>query len=319
MSKPRVSILLPVYNGEPYLRDSVQSVLQQTFSDFELLIWDDGSTDNSWEIVTSFLDNRIRKFKDSENRGLFQSLNSLIQHARGLLIRLWSADDLMKTYCLERENQFFEKYTNVGMFYCERDIIDQNGKIIHPARSCELPPVIPGKLADQISFNWGCMPGNIANVSVPRKVFDELGLFDVSMKQAADFAMWINIQDNYAIGYCRESLIQLRRHAGQLSVRPKAMLDFIREGEAIYKRLQDRLPAEIKSQARSYVRFVRHVPYLHAAIRAVGAGKLKYGMKIMSELEKLDSLLLVGFLWFITGNLHFYRPKPIFSHNNKNV
>src|SRR5438046_2777243 len=95
-----ISVILPVYNGIKFVEDSVISVLQQNFRNFELLIVDDCSTDGSWEYLKTLNDSRVTIFKNPKNCGLFYNLNFLIGKSRGNLIKLWSQDDIMYSHCL---------------------------------------------------------------------------------------------------------------------------------------------------------------------------------------------------------------------------
>src|SRR6185369_719120 len=125
-----VSVILPVYNGREYLRKAIDSVLEQSYGNFELIIWDDQSKDGSNEIVAEYSDPRIRRFANPRNRGLFPTLNLAIAEAKAPLIRLWSQDDIMKRNCLEEELAFLNRYPDVGMSYCCYDMIDNKGKVI---------------------------------------------------------------------------------------------------------------------------------------------------------------------------------------------
>ena len=313
--KPKVSLLLPVYNGEKYLRESIDSVLAQTFQDFELIIYDDGSKDASWEIINSYKDQRIIKYRELKNCGLFQTLNKAIQKAQGELIRLWSHDDRMYTHCLEREQLFFKRHPEVGMFYCRVRRIDAEGnsidKIVPPDQT---PEVVPSALADEISFYWGCMPGNIANVAVPKKVFDQFGLFDSKMRQACDFEMWVRIQEKFPVGFLSEVLMDLRAHRDQLSREAGADLTFLRETKGIFRTLDFRLPPALQLSRRRYHRCKHLVPYFHAAMRSLLSGNLAYSWAIIKELNTADNCFLVGVLWLATGNLHWYQPKVLLKN-----
>ena len=86
MTNPKVTVLMPVYNGEFYLKEAIESILNQTFIDFELLIINDGSTDNSREIILSFNDSRIRLVDNSRNLGLTKTLNRGINLVKGVFI-----------------------------------------------------------------------------------------------------------------------------------------------------------------------------------------------------------------------------------------
>src|ERR1039457_964276 len=99
---PHISIVLPVCNGLGFLETSLSSVLKQSYSNFELLIIDDASTDDSLTYLRSLKDERIRLFSNIENKGLFFNLNFLIKNSNAPLIKLWSQDDIMNNYCIER-------------------------------------------------------------------------------------------------------------------------------------------------------------------------------------------------------------------------
>ena len=101
-----ISVVLPVYNGGSYLVSSGESVLQQNYTDFEFLILDDFSTDNSWQYLNSLSDKRITLFKNEKNNGLFCNLNFLIKKSKSNLIKIWAQDDIMYTNCLENFFQF---------------------------------------------------------------------------------------------------------------------------------------------------------------------------------------------------------------------
>src|SRR5688572_16773922 len=88
-----ISVILPVYNGGEYLKQSVESVLTQSLNNFELLILDDCSTDGSWSYLQSLDDNRIELYRNEKNKGLFYNLNFLIKASNSPLVKLWAQDD----------------------------------------------------------------------------------------------------------------------------------------------------------------------------------------------------------------------------------
>ena len=113
---PRVTVLMPVYNAEPFLAQAIQSILHQTYSDFEFLIIDDGSTDNSYEIAASFADPRIRLIRQSVNLGLVTALNLGLDCARGEYIARMDADDISLPERLSRQVRFLD--TNQDIAVC---------------------------------------------------------------------------------------------------------------------------------------------------------------------------------------------------------
>src|SRR5688572_14924881 len=124
---PAISVVLPVYNGGAYLQLSVESVLNQSFQNFELLIVDDCSGDNSPLYLDRLTDPRVKFFKNDQNRGLFFNLNFLIRESSSTLIKLWAQDDVMYPHCLERFVAFHLANPGIGFSYSGRDIIDEHG------------------------------------------------------------------------------------------------------------------------------------------------------------------------------------------------
>src|SRR5713226_6613450 len=112
-SMPSISIVLAVYNGERYLQEALDSVRAQSFEDYELIVWDDHSSDRSREIFTKYKDERVKSFSNDRNIGLFGTLNLAIGKARGELVRLFSQDDVLKPNCLAAEMRFHQQHPDV--------------------------------------------------------------------------------------------------------------------------------------------------------------------------------------------------------------
>ncbi|MFV0186645.1 glycosyltransferase [Empedobacter falsenii] len=124
-----VSVVLPVYNGELYLKDAISSILNQTFNDFEFIIINDGSTDNSLNIINSFDDNRIVLI-DQQNQGLAKSLNNGLKKAKGKYIARMDADDIALPNRFERQIQYLKENPNIKLLGTAIDMIDKDGNII---------------------------------------------------------------------------------------------------------------------------------------------------------------------------------------------
>jgi len=114
MKNPRVTVLMPLYNGEKFLREAIASILGQTFADFELLIVDDGSTDSSAEIVTDFRDGRIQFVRNTANLGIEASLNLGLEMARGEFIARMDCDDISLPLRLKKQVEFLTAHPEVA-------------------------------------------------------------------------------------------------------------------------------------------------------------------------------------------------------------
>jgi glycosyltransferase involved in cell wall biosynthesis len=315
MQHPRVSVILPVYNGETYIKNSLESILIQSYKNFELIIGDDGSKDNTLKIIESYKDNRIKLFKHNVNQGLFKNLNHLIAEAESEYIRLWAQDDIMKPECLEEEIEFHQQHPEVGMSYCQRDIIDEHNQVLSPALKDNTPEIVSSNLANQISFYHGSMPGNIATVMLKKSVLDNVGLFREDMRVSGDFEMWVRIMEHYPIGYIHKSLIKLRSHPNQFSRRRGIYLAFIQEDREIFTTLIKRLPPDILDHARQYMRWHHYTQYVHSMFRSFLAGDLETAVKIFQEISKFESILVITCLWLITGNKRWWVKKPKYLLN----
>jgi glycosyltransferase involved in cell wall biosynthesis len=307
MSELKISILLPVYNGASFLGESIESVLGQSLENFELIIWDDNSSDDSAAIIDSFRDSRIRRFSSNINLGLFKTLNLAIQQARAPWIRLWAQDDVMKSHCLETESKFLEKHPEVGMCYCGVDVIDRNGSITQPLPEDCTPDIVPPALAAQIMFYHGSIAGNIANVTLNKRVLEELGLFLEDMSIAGDFEMWVRISEDYSIGHINLPLIFLRCHAGQFSNRRKSYLLCMSEENGVYQTLLARQPLEEISYARSYDRRNRYLQYFHYMIRNLLLGDFELAIEAYKVIRRIDKPIKLLGLWLVTADQRLFR------------
>lgn len=128
MNEPMVTVLMAVYNGEKFLKEAMESILNQTFIDFEFLIINDGSTDNSVKIIESFDDPRIRLIHNEKNLKLIASLNKGISLARGKYIARMDSDDISMPNRLEKEVNFLENSLEYGLVGTYYTVIDGKGK-----------------------------------------------------------------------------------------------------------------------------------------------------------------------------------------------
>lgn len=123
-----VSILLPVYNGEKFLKLSISSVLSQTYENFELLIYNDGSTDKTIEVINEFSDKRIVIFNFDKNKGIVNALNFLIDKANGNFIARIDADDVWLQNKLETQMSFLNSNSNCDFIASYAELVDVNGE-----------------------------------------------------------------------------------------------------------------------------------------------------------------------------------------------
>jgi glycosyltransferase involved in cell wall biosynthesis len=172
MSKlPVVSVIMPVFNSERFLSQAIQSILDQTFQDFELIIIDDGSDDSSWEIVSSFQrkDSRIRAVKQPENQGVAASSNQALDLATGRYIARMDSDDISLPDRLTEQVSFMESHPDVGIMGSKMRYMNEDGKLLNTL------PVFQ----KQVDIHWAFMfesPFHNPTVMFRKSLVDYYGL-----------------------------------------------------------------------------------------------------------------------------------------------
>ena len=191
------SVIIPLYNKEAYIGDTLKSVLNQTFQSFEIIIVNDGSTDNSLKITKKFNDKRLRIYTQ-KNQGVSFARNYGIEKAKSEYIALIDADDLWCNNHLMELKKSIEKFAEAGL-YCNNYEINYNGKFVKPARinlEYENTPVIAKdffKASITNSLAW------TSSVGFSKKTFDTLGGFDPNLETAQDLDLWIRMALNYNV------------------------------------------------------------------------------------------------------------------------
>lgn len=184
---PEISVILPVYNAEAYLRQAIDSVLAQTFTDFELLIVDDGSTDRSAEIIRSYDDPRIRCLSNEGNKGLIYSLNRAIDEAKGRYLARMDADDICLPQRLEKQVRYLQK-NNIAILATRANLINAAGNPL-PAWSADEANVT-FKNIRKFLLNNNCIPH--PTVMGKTELFKHYK-YHYNQKYSEDYDLWLRI------------------------------------------------------------------------------------------------------------------------------
>jgi glycosyltransferase involved in cell wall biosynthesis len=200
---PKVTVLMAVYNGERFLREAIESILGQTFQDFEFLIINDGSTDDTREIVLSYDDKRIRLVDNEHNLGLPRSLNKGLKIAEGKFIARQDADDISEPKRLSRQVAFLEAHPEVALLGTWYKEIDAQGDIIG---SRELP-------CNYTEIRWSLLffcPFVHSSVMLRRSVvLGQIGIYNES-SDAEDYELWSRIARCFPVANLGEYLVRFR-------------------------------------------------------------------------------------------------------------
>ena len=295
VTSPAITVILPVYNGGKYLISSVESVLKQSYKNYEFLILDDCSTDDSWPYLDSIKKENVTLYRNEKNKGLFYNLNFLIKESKSGLIKLWAQDDIMYPNCLEKFVDFFEQYPQVGFAYSGIHNIDEAGKIKQHDYRDNTPQILSTVMHARIAYSTGSIAGNIANVCINRVALDKVGLFNEHMKISADFDMWVRLAKDHDTGFIGETLVQLRDHTGQLSRNESLYIDHVREDLQVYRNLNNYVSKELREEGKIIMRNRKLVFYYTLMVKSLLKGNITSTFSYFKELMRYDNFLKITY------------------------
>jgi glycosyltransferase involved in cell wall biosynthesis len=222
MTHPKVTVLMPVFNGQAYLRQAIQSVLDQTFSDFEFLIVDDGSTDDSVRIINSFSDVRIRLVRNERNIRIVQTLNRGLSLAQGDYIARMDCDDLSLPKRLATQVAFMDTHPEVGI--CGTWIRTFNGRKRHEIRYPSEPDLVRCALLFVAPFAH-------PSVMMRRDSIEEHRLrYEEGYPNAEDFRFWQKASHFFPLSNVTEVLLLYR-------TKPTIGEDYVRRSEQTLRKI----------------------------------------------------------------------------------
>lgn len=200
---------MSVYNGEKYLREAVDSILNQTFTDFEFIIINDGSTDGTREILESYSDSRIRLFHQ-ENIGLTKSLNKGLKSVLGEYIARQDADDISHRDRIDYQVSFLDKHMCIGLVGTNVAFIDQRGTIFSFWR----PPTTHDDIRKQLLKGNSFCHGS---VMFRKECLETVGYYREQFRYTQDYDLWFRISDKYEVANIERILYKFRRNSHTIS------------------------------------------------------------------------------------------------------
>jgi glycosyltransferase involved in cell wall biosynthesis len=202
---PRISVVLAVYNGERYLKEAIESILGQTFANFEFLIIDDGSTDRTREIIRSYQDPRIRLVVNETNEGLTRTLNRGLRLARGEFIARQDADDISEQERFEKQVAFMDANPEVALLGTQCIVVDTEGKCLWNSRM----PQTWTEIRWSMLF---CNPFSHSSVMLRRGLLPAIGLYNEEYRYSQDYEFWSRIMRRHPVEILPDRLIRYRHH-----------------------------------------------------------------------------------------------------------
>jgi len=209
----KISVIMPVLNGEKYIGEAVESIASQTFRDFELIVVNDGSTDRTCEQLERFAGRiDLRLVHHSKPQGIARSVNDGIRHATGQYIAFLDHDDLWFPEFLATQLAHLEKYPDVGMVHSDFQTVDSEGNILEASvAACRNRRRVSGHVFPAL-FMDSFIVGN--SVLIRKECFDKLGAFDHTLR-IGDYHMWLRIARHYKVDYTPMVLTKYRQHRTQ--------------------------------------------------------------------------------------------------------
>lgn len=217
-NNPIVSVIITTHNRAGLLPKAVRSVLSQSFKDFELIIVDDASSDNTEQVIKSFTDDRILYLRHPFSKGGPAARNSGLQLSCGKYIAFLDDDDeWMSGKLLKQTAKLDNAPARVGIIYCWANLIASSGRV--------RPRPTPRKHGD-LSYDllWGSVFGSVSKALIRRECFDKVGGFNEELSSCQDWDMWFRIARFYDFDFVPEVLCNIYQHSEQISNTYKSII-----------------------------------------------------------------------------------------------
>jgi len=228
---PTVSVIIPSYNSAPYLPETLDSILSQSYQDFEIIVVDDGSTDNTREVIQPFL--KYINYVYEKNKGPAPARNTGIRAAKGKFIAFNDSDDTWLPQKLAIQIDYFQNHPEIGLVYTDVILFSEEG----------IPSPVKFEPNSGNGFYRLLLKNYIPTmaVMVKRECFDKVGLFDErpEVEAAEDYDMWLRITRQFQIGYIEQ---KLAKHRVRKSSHSRNLDRQISAGIFVKRRILDTLP-----------------------------------------------------------------------------
>lgn len=286
LNSHKVSVIIPVYNSQKFLAKSIESVLNQTYKNIEIIAVDDGSTDNSLQILKKF-ENKITVISQ-ENKGLADALNTGIKNMTGNWARLLSSDDMLYSDAVEVLVREIQKFPESTIVYSNWDIINEHGKNLRTFSESNYNHL------ENFDFNVRLLDGqqiNINTILIPSSLFERGCLFEKLEDQVAidyDFFLRAGILFDMKFHLISKPLIQYRVHASQLS--HKKIMKTLSYLPVVRKSILSKLD---RSKREKYLMALE----LYQKKKPVASKTKELGLKIMEKIPQgISDKMLVFYL-----------------------
>ena len=254
---PLVSICIPTFNGEAFIEEAMNSAIEQSYNNLEIIVSDDASTDKTLKIIETFLSKTsipIYIYRHNRN-GIGSNWNYCVTKAKGDYIKFLFQDDILKSNAIEIMMNMALKKTKVGLIYCKRSFLIEGKREIFSDFIAYYGNL--QRYWDSFIPKEGIMSGRVylkdkqllntpknkigepTCVLLKRECFDKIGYFNEVLKQTLDYEYWYRVMTQYDIGFVDKTLVKFRLHTNQASIINKKKEG--KEGSQLYKSYYDNL------------------------------------------------------------------------------
>ena len=284
---PTVSIILATYNRRHLLGRSVKSVLNQTYQDYELIIVDDGSTDDTEKVVQNFNSEKIKYIKHPKNKGIPAARNTGIRLAEGDYIAFQDDDDEWMPEKLERQiNAYINESPEVGVVYTQYNLIDIHNKPLPQLKVAQREGYIFGQL-----LNENHIPPQTSLIR--KECFSKVGMFDERFLRMQDWELFLRISQHYRFKFIDEPLVTVYDQPGGQHEKFERII-------ASLKRVLDMYYSQIKQDRKTLAKYYYRIANLSCTIGKLNQGRL-YFLKSLRAYP-LDIVIIGAFLVSLLGD-----------------
>jgi glycosyltransferase involved in cell wall biosynthesis len=249
MEKARVSVLMPVYNREDLVGETIESILRQDFSDFEFIIINDGSTDNTDKVIHSFSDKRIHYFSNDANLGISRSRNKAFSLSRGEYIAVLDSDDVCLPARLDVQVKYLDEHQDIGVLGTAAQVIDQDNRKGKLYRMPSQHHMIMWELPFRSPFVH-------SSVMLRRSILEQINGYNEKRDTVVDYELWVRLRNRTRFANLDDVHLLYRQHAANITHMKSAeqMSDAMEIRRSVFEEeLRKKVSIEVICQLQSFL------------------------------------------------------------------
>lgn len=267
MKEPEVSICITTYNGEEFIKETIESALNQSYKFLEILVVDDDSTDNTINIIEQINDSRIRIIRNKKRKGMVKNWNTAYMNAKGKYVMFLCQDDVLNKECLTKKVKAIKQDKNIVLAFSATSVIDKEDKIRLTRRLYRKDKVVEGKALIKKSFRIRNMYGEPSNILFKKEICKKAGYFNEDLIYTPDWAYWLNISRFGKVAYVKDDLTWFRisdtsttrnllKNKGRMDEDERKFVDYVKKEFKGYINWFDIMVHKIVNKIRLYLKLI---------------------------------------------------------------